>query len=422
MQEKFIIKGKQKLDGTLSVSGTKNEALKVIPACLLTQEKCVAKNIPDIVDVRAMLDILKDIGADVKKIEDHHFEITCGKSITNKLPEAKVAAQRASIMLVGPLLARFGEVSFPHPGGCVIGKRPIDLFLEFYKQMGVSIAVHDSHYQMSVDKLQGIDYIFPRVSVTGTESLILAGCLAEGETIIRNAAMEPEIEALAEILNDAGAKIIGAGTPTISIKGVAKLNGFNAVMLPDRIECGTFAIMGVATNSHLKIENCRPDHLGILWSHLEKMGAKFKLSEDSVEILPTDKPLKAQDIHTHEYPGFVTDLQAPFTVLLTQTTGMSLVHETIYEGRLFYVDALNTMGGKIIMCDPHRVVFDGPMHLYGRKVVSPDIRAGIALVIAAMIAEGDSEISNVHLIDRGYENIEERLKAVGAEIERVSIC
>jgi len=334
----------------------------------------------------------------------------------------KIADQfRASIVLTGPLLARFGKVSFPHPGGCTLGKRPIDLFIEGFKALGASVKKTGPIFTAIAKnkKLIGGKFVFPIISVTGTETLMMAATLAEGKTILKNAACEPEVENLAKFLNSLGAEVSGAGTPTIAIKGVKSLKGGIWDGIPDRIEAGTFIILGVATNSHIKVENCEPNHLDVLLAILQKAGANLEIGKDYVIVKPA-KRLKSVDITTREYPGFATDLQAPFTVLMTQADGISLIHETIYDGRLFYTDVLNQMGADIIMADPHRVIVKGPRLLHGKKIYSPDIRAGIALVIAALLAKGQNTIDNIYQIDRGYDKIDERLRALGADIKRVS--
>jgi len=257
------------------------------------------------------------------------------------------------------------------------------------------------------------------VSVTGTETLMMAAVLAEGKTILKNTACEPEIENLATFLNSIGARISGAGTSTMTIDGVKSLKGGEWAGMPDRIEAGTFIILGVAANSNIKVENCDTSHLDVLLTMLEKAGANLEIGKDYVIVKPSKK-LKSVDITTREYPGFATDLQAPFTVLMTQAEGISLIHETIYNGRLFYTDILNQMGADITMADPHRVIVRGPAPLFGKKIYSPDIRAGMALLIAALIAKGQSTIDNVYQIDRGYYKIDERLKALGADIKRVN--
>lgn len=414
---KFIIEGSAKLAGEIAVKGAKNSALKILPAALLSEEKITIKNLPGIEDVDLAIKLLEVLGAKTKRegdtLEAQIKEVATVElnSLANKL--------RASIVFTGPLLARLGEVSFPHPGGCVIGAgtRPIDLFLEGYQALGAHVKEHNGYYSIKAKKLIGAEYFFTKVSVTGTETLMMAAVLAEGITILKNCACEPEISALADYLNSQGAKISGAGTPTINIRGVKKISAGVFDIIPDRIEAGTLAIMAAAAKSNLTITNCRPEHLEILLNIFNKIGIKFEAGRDFLKIFAPNN-FKAYSIKTHEYPGFPTDLQSPYTVLATQATGASIIHETIYDRRLLYTDMLAQMGADIIMCDPHRVVVNGPTKLYGRKLTSPDLRAGIAMIIAGLIAEGKTEIDNIYQIDRGYENIDGRLKTLGAKIIR----
>ncbi|MDP3964950.1 MAG: UDP-N-acetylglucosamine 1-carboxyvinyltransferase [bacterium] len=415
--ERLVIEGGQPLSGDIAVGGAKNAALKVIASTLLTNQPCRIENVPVIEDVKVLLEILSQMGATVEAVDEHAYTISSAGITDPKLPLDLAKKLRASIVLLGPLLARFGEVEFPHPGGCVIGQRPIDIFLDGFRSLGVEVTETETGYHCKAKKLQGSNFVFPRISVTATETLMMAACLAEGQTVLKFAACEPEVEYLAEYLNQRGAKIKGAGTHTITITGVEEMKGGDTTVIPDRIEVGTFAMLGAATRSTLTIHNCEPDHLAVPWKILHQAGVKFELGSDSVSILPSET-LRAVNLVTHEYPGFVTDLQAPFTVLMTQAEGHSLIHETIYEGRLFYVDKLNKLGANIILCDPHRAVVMGPSKLFGGKIESPDIRAGIAMVIAALVAEGKSQIENVYQIDRGYEAIDARLQALGAKIHR----
>lgn len=423
---KFIITGPNKLSGEIKVSGAKNNALKVIAATVLTDQEVILKNIPDIEDVHVMFEILKDLGGNVEKINDHEYKVQTKEIKKTELNKDLVAKLRASIMFLAPLLTRVSEVKFPFPGGDIIGKRPIDIYLDGLDQFGVEIKYERDYYHLKRkgEKLNATKFVFPIISHTVTESLIMAAVLAEGKTTLINTACEPEITSLAIFLNSLGAKITGAGITEIVIEGVKELSGGEFTAIPDRIETGTFAILGALTGGDLKITNCEPSHLEVFWKVLKHIGVNFEIGKDFVKIYPSRdlnlcQGLKACEVRTHEYPGFATDLQAPATILLTQTRGLSMVHETIYEGRLFYTDSLNKMGANIIMCDPHRIVVQGPTKLYGAKLESPDIRAGIALVIAALVASGKSEIDNIYQIDRGYEKIEERLKALGANIRRI---
>ncbi|RLC39161.1 UDP-N-acetylglucosamine 1-carboxyvinyltransferase, partial [Candidatus Falkowbacteria bacterium] len=306
------------------------------------------------------------------------------------------------------------------PGGCVIGAggRPIDLFLEGFKALGAEINEDNNYYHIKANKLKGCEYFFTLISVTATESMMMAAVFASGATTLKNCAMEPEIKALADYLNSQGAKIKGAGTPTILINGVNKINAGSYRVIPDRIETGSFAIMAAATKSEFLINKCHPEHIRILLKIFNKIGIPFKEGKDYLKIIPAKK-IKPYSIKTHEYPGFPTDLQSPYTVLMTQAEGSSIIHETIYDRRLLFVDLLSQMGADIIMCDPHRVVVNGPSKLYSRKLTSPDLRAGIAMIIAALAARGQTEIDNIYQIDRGYEDIDGRLRLLGADIKRI---
>ena len=413
MADQFLINGGKKLSGEITIGNAKNAALKILAASLLTPEPVKIANLPDIEDIGRMKELLADLGVSFSKN-------TLDASRVKKTDlNSKIADRfRASIVLTGPLLARFGKVSFPHPGGCTLGKRPINFFIDGFKALGAGVRKKGSVYTVTAKKLKGGKFVFPNVSVTGTETMIMAAVLAEGKTILKNTACEPEVEELAAFLNSLGAKIKGAGTPLIEIEGVKSLRGGAWKGMPDRIEAGSFIILGAASGGTIKIKNCRPDHLEVLLTLLEKAGANLEIGKDYVIVNPA-KRLSAIDVKTREYPGLATDLQAPLTVLLTQAKGISLVHETIYDGRLFYTDILNQMGADIIMADPHRVIVRGATPLNGKKIHSPDIRAGMALLIAALIAKGQSVMDNVYQIDRGYEKIDERLRALGADIKRI---
>ncbi|MFH1597627.1 MAG: UDP-N-acetylglucosamine 1-carboxyvinyltransferase [Patescibacteria group bacterium] len=415
--EKFIINGQKELDGDIEVAGAKNNALKLLAACLLTAETVELKNVPDIADVKVMIDIMQDLGGVINKEGDNNYTISA-QNVNKTTIERKLASKlRTSIMFVAPLLARFGEAKFPHPGGCVIGQRPIDMFLNGYKAFGATITEDEKYFHIKCQKLKGTKIVFPWISHTVTESMIMTAVLAEGQTVLVNAACEPEVEALIELLNQLGADIKGAGSHTIVINGVKTLGSGTFATIPDRIEAGTFAILGALAAKELNIKNCRPQHLEVLLSFFDRIGISYKRGNDYLKVSKA-KEIKPTQVRTHEYPGFITDLQAPFTVLLTQAKGVSMVHEVIYEGRLFYTDKLIKMGARIIMCDPHRIIVEGPTPLYAAQLESPDIRAGIALIMASLIAEGQSEISNIYQVDRGYQRIAQRLKGIGADITR----
>lgn len=416
---KFIINGQKELSGEIITGGAKNNAQIMLPVSLLSAGTINLHNVPRIDGVEKSLELLAYLGA---KIEDKgdNILINCANISKTELDKKIADKFRTSVMFVGPILARFGSVRFPHPGGCVIGAagRPIDLFLEGFAALGAQVDVKDGFYEITAKKLIGCEFFFTTATVTGTQSLIMTACLAEGKTILKNCAMEPEVQALAEYLNTQGAKISGAGTPTIVIEGVPELSAGDCHIIPDRIEAGSFALMAAATNSEITIKKCQPEHLLSLLTIFDKIGVKYEKGEDWIAMKKSEN-IRAYNLKTHEYPGFSTDLQSPYVVLMTQAHGSSLIQETIYDRRLIWTDMLCQMGGNIIMCDPHRIVVTGPTKLYGKRLISPDIRAGIALVIAALVAEGTTEIDNIYQIDRGYEKLDERLRKLGADIQRI---
>lgn len=416
----FLIKGGRLLEGEIEVRGSKNAALPLLAASLLFDKNPEIKNVPQIEDIFRM----KELVLGVKESEKIDTEIA--KKI------------RASILLVGPTLARFGRAVFPHPGGCVIGARPIDVFLSGWQAMGAEYAYSgktahgtDIHSLKAPNGLSGCDFTFRALSVTGTEGLMMTAVLAKGKTILRNAALEPEVARLAEFLNKNGAKISGAGTTTVIIEGrgveLLRAGGGAFCIPPDRIEAGTLAILGALAAKKLVIRNFPGEELVALLAVLKDVGVEYEITPPNPPVffpsLALERPRswigRAVNIKTKEYPGFPTDLQAPFAVLATQASGASMIHETIFEGRLNYMEDLNKMGARIILCDPHRAIVNGPTVLHARTLESPDIRAGLALIMAALIAEGESQIGNIYQVDRGYEKIDERLRAIGADIKRI---
>lgn len=415
--DKFLINGGKKLKGEIEVKGAKNAALKVFAAAVLTSKTVKIKNVPEVEDIVRISELLKNLGIQVSHPKHGEYHIIASKIKKVPMNQDIASKLRASIVLTASLLARTGQVKFPHPGGCVIGERPIDIFLDGYKALGATINYQNGLYEIRANKLIGTKFVFNTISVTGTESMIIAASLAKEKTILKNCACEPEIESLANFLNSCGARIQGAGTPYIMIEGVDSLRGGEYQTIPDRIEAGTFAILAAATKSNILIKNCEPEHLDSLCTMLRNTGVNLKIGKNSIEVFPSH--LKTVNIKTHEYPGFPTDLQAPFCVLLTQSNGHGLVHETIYEGRLLWTEELKRMGADIHTYDPHRIEIKGPTTLRGREIESPDIRAGMAYLIAALTAKGKSVINNVYQIDRGYEKIEERLRKIGADIKRI---
>lgn len=419
-ESSFFIEGGHTLEGKIRVQGAKNSALKILAATLLYKSPVTIRNLPLVEDIFRMIELLEDLGAKVRWIGERSVEADTSGVRNYKLNPAIAKRFRGSIVLVGPLLARLGKAIFPHPGGCVIGERPIDLFLKGWKSMGARVSKSDSGYNIILKNPLSIDYFFRHVSVTSTETLMLTAAILDGKTVLRNSAMEPEIPHLADFLNKSGAAITGAGTHTIEMTGtrgslLTARKPFN--VLPDRIETANLLVLGALLGKKVVIENCVPLHVRQMTDTLREAGV---LIEEGVNSLVVHKPrtLNSISIRTHEYPGFVTDFQAPFTVLLTQACGESTVFETIFDGRLNYSEDLNRMGAHIIMHNPYRISVSGPSELRGRKIESPDLRAGLAFVIAALVAKGKSVISNIYQIDRGYERIDQRLKVLGAKISR----
>ena len=418
--QKLIIKGKTELSGEINVQGAKNAGLKIIPASILSTETIQISNLPNIEDIDKSIEIISELGANVKK-NKNTLEIDTKNINKSKLNFNLANKFRASIMFVAPLLARTGEAIFPAPGGCNLAmgsKRPINLFLDGFKKFGAEIKEKNGNFHIKAKKLKACNYFFTIMSVTATESMMMTAVLAEGITTLMNCAMEPEIIELANYFNTQGAKIKGAGTPTIIITGVKKIKAGKFTVMPDRIETGSFAIMAAATKSNITIKKCNPKHIQILLNIFNEIGVPYEQGKNYL-IIKKAKKILPFNIKTHEYPGFPTDLQSPYTLLMTQAIGSSLINEVIYDRRLLFVDMLMQMGADIIMCDPHRVVINGPTKLYGKKLTSPDLRAGITLIIAALIANGQTEIDNIYQIDRGYEDVDERLRNLGANIKRI---
>lgn len=426
---KYIIEGGIPLKGKIRAAANKNAVLPAMAATLLTTKECVLENVPKIRDVEVMGDILKSLGAKVKGLGTNKLRI-CTKNAKGTVIDQKFAAKlRASVLLLGPLLAKFGKATLPHPGGDVIGKRSIDTHIGLLKELGAKIEQKDLIYNCSVKKLKGKRIFLDETSVTATENAMMAASLAEGVTVIKNAACEPHIVCLANFLRKMGAEIEGASTSIIKVKGKKSLHGTTHRIRPDHIEAGTWAIAAAATSSEIEIEEVIPNDVDMILMYLSKMGVDFewrnKISqeEDYEKInslfIKKSKIISTNKIDANVWPAFPTDLISPMIVLATQAEGTTLIHDWMYEGRMFFVDKLIKMGADIIISDPHRVVVSGHKKLYGREITSPDIRAGIALVIAALCAEGKSIIHEVELIERGYQEVEQRLQNLGAKIKRV---
>lgn len=416
----FVIRGGKKLAGIVEISGHKNNILPIMAASLLTDETTTIRNAPIINDVAVMANILADLGVRVEGVGSHTLVINPRGIRGYTLKEDLTKKLRASVLLMGPLLSRFKKVVLKHPGGCVIGKRALDTHFVALEQLGAKISVRDEVYEATLSKARCCEIFLDEASVTATENIMMAACLASGLTTIEDAACEPSIIDLAQFLNAMGAHIVGAGTNRITIEGVDKLSGCDFSISPDYIDAATFAIAAAVTKSQIKILGVKPDHLKMILIYLERMGLKYSLNGDLWQISPSDLKAPRGKIQTRPWPGFPTDLMSPLIVLATQADGLTLCHDWMYETRMFFVDKLVGMGANITLCDPHRVMVSGPTRLKGKKLESPDIRAGMALLVAAICAQGVSEIANVEIIERGYEAIESRLKKLGADITRTN--
>jgi UDP-N-acetylglucosamine 1-carboxyvinyltransferase len=419
--DKFVIRGGNPLLGTVRVSGAKNAALPAMAAAILTDEPVILENIPDVRDIQTERKLLESMGAEVELgygRAHHRTSINCKNLSSN--PEAAydvVKTMRASTLVLGPLVARMGVARVSLPGGCAIGARPIDLHIKGLERMGATITQEHGYIEARTDRLKGALINFEKITVTGTEDLMMAATLADGETVFENAAREPEVVDLANLLNRMGAKIEGAGTSTIKVKGVSKLRGAKHKIIPDRIEAGTFIIAAALTGGDMMISGCDPSHLTALLQKLEECGVKLRITADTVRVIG-DSPLKAADINTEEHPGFPTDMQAQYMALATQADGVTVVTENIFENRFMHVGELVRMGANIKI-DGRRAIIRGATALSSAAVLASDLRASASLVLAALVADGETIIDRVYHIDRGYERIEEKLRGVGAQMKRI---
>lgn len=408
------IEGNKPLTGTIHISGAKNSAVALIPASLLSDDVVTIDNIPHISDIEALNEILNYLGANVS-MEENCIKIDSSTIINKEIPESISKKLRASYYFMSALLGKYHKVQMYFPGGCSIGSRPIDQTLKGYRALGATVLEEGNKYTITADKLVGGHVYLDMPSVGATINTILVAVKAEGETIIENAAKEPEIVNVVTFLNNMGAKITGAGTSEIRIKGVKRLGkGFTEV-IPDRIEAGTYIIAGALLGNNLKIENIIPDHVEALLLKLKEMGVPMEIGDDYLYVSSSEK-LKSVSLQTLGYPGFPTDLQQPLTALLTQCKGKSKLKETIYENRFKNVSYLNQMGASIALVDAHNIVVNGPTPLVGKTVVATDLRAGACLILAALKADGETVIQEVEHVLRGYENIVEKLSSVGAKI------
>lgn len=438
--EKFVITGEKVLKGTVQVSGAKNAALKTLVAACLTEEEVILHNVPLIADVFVMVDIMKDLGAHVT-LHDHTVTVSMKQFKSSSIPLEKAALARTSSMFIAPLLARTGEAVIPNPGGCRLGARPIDRTVEGIGNMNVDITYHseDGYFHAQTKELQATKYHFHKNTHTGTETMILAAVLAKGTTVLTNAAEEPEIDDVIGLLNKMGANVKRTGHREITIVGVDTLHGAEWTISPDRIEVATFAIAAIVTGGDIFVKDAQKAAIDPFIEKYLKTGAGYEVKEDGIRFFATEN-LRAVDITTGIHPGFLTDWQAPWAVMMTQAEGESIVHETVFENKLGYVHDLKRMGAKMTLFNPevkdknsvynfnlddddpdyfHAVKISGPKKLHDAVMTTLDIRAGAAVVLAALAARGTSTIYGVEKLDRGYEKFEERLTKLGADIKRV---
>ncbi len=432
----FKIKGGQRLKGEITPQGAKNEALQVICAPLLTSEPVTIHNIPDIIDVNKLIDLVSELGCKVEKLKKGSYRFTASNIniayLKSEEYRKKASSLRGSVMLLGPILARFGEADLPKPGGDKIGRRRLDTHFIGFQNLGAKFNFdgNENLFHIDASELKGSYMLLDEASVTGTANIVMAAVLAKGTTTLYNAACEPYLQQLCAMLNRMGAKISGIGSNLLTIEGVVKLNGTEHTLLPDMIEIGSFIGLAAMTQSEITIKDCRVDMLGIIPEIFRRLGIKMEFRGDDIHI-PAQEHYQIETfidgsimtVADAPWPGFTPDLLSIILVIATQAKGTVLVHQKMFESRLFFVDKLIDMGAQIILCDPHRATvigLDRKQLLRGVKMASPDIRAGVALLIAALSAQGESEISNIDQIDRGYENIEGRLKKLGAVIERVA--
>ncbi len=423
--DRYIIEGSAKLSGTVTPQGNKNEALPALAACLLTDEPVIVRNVPRIGDVLTMLEILRSLGAEVNELSHSDFEIRCANIRDANIDAEQARSLRAAILLAGPLITRFNTVLLPPPGGDVIGRRRLDDHFMALHSLGAEVQVNKT-YSFKTKQLRGADIFLEEQSVTATENALMAAVLAKGTTTLRNAACEPHVSGLARMLNSMGAKISGIGTNILVIEGVDRLHGTEHTIGPDLLEIGGYIVLASITNSEITINNVNSDELRVIRSTYRKLGIDFSVNGNQA-VVPAEQQLVIQPdfagdipkIDDGTWPAFPTDLMSILIVGATQATGTVLFFEKMYDGRMFFVDHLIGMGARIVLCDPHRVVVVGPSQLYGNQVTSPDIRAGMALVIAALCAKGTSTLFNIRQIDRGYEHLETKLQQLGADIQRI---
>ena len=425
--EKFVIDGGTPLSGEIVAAGNKNAALPVLAACLLTEDEVVLRNIPRIRDVEAMLQLLTGLGVRVEWREDNVVSLTAADVDPGAVDREVSERIRASFLLAGPLLARFGHADMPPPGGDVIGRRRLDPHLDAFRALGATVELNGTYRIEAPNGLRACDFFMDEPSVMGTENALMAAALTPGSSVIHNAASEPHVQDLSRLLLAMGARIEGIGSNVLIVHGQDRLEGAEYAIGPDYIEIGSFVALAAVTGGELRIRDTVPDDLRMTKLAFERLGCRMEFDGADV-VVPPDQQLRIRDdegdaiskIEDGPWPAFPADLTSIALALATQAEGMVLIFEKMFENRLFFVDKLVSMGARVLLCDPHRAVVSGPSRLHGERMESPDIRAGMAMLIAALCAEGRSEIGNIRQIDRGYERIDERLRQLGARIERVN--
>lgn len=418
--DKLLVRGGGPLKGEVRVSGAKNACLPILAATLLAEKPVTVTNVPDLVDVKTTMQLLMHLGASVTINDGVAIEVDASTTNCLDAPYDLVKTMRASILVLGPLLARFGEANVSLPGGCAIGARPVDLHIAGMRKMGADIVVEDGYIHAKCSRLKGAHLSMEKVTVTGTENLMMAAALAEGTTVIENAAREPEIVDLADFMNAMGAQVSGAGTSVITIEGVEKITGdCNWSVVPDRIETGTYLVAGAITGGHVTVRGTAPQHMGVVLDKLRETGAVIDVGDDWIELDMQGQRPKPVNIKTAPHPGFPTDMQAQFVAMNTVATGMSRVTETIFENRFMHAQEMNRMGAKIEV-DGNTAIITGVPRLKAAPVMATDLRASASIVLAGLVADGDTLIDRVYHIDRGYERVEEKLGQLGARIRRVA--
>ena len=425
LAEAFLIEGGRRLEGRVRAAGNKNAALPLLAACVLAQEEVRLENVPRIRDVETMMALLDDIGGEAEWTGPNEVRVNTTAANRHELSEALCSRMRASILLAGPLLARFGSAVVPAPGGDPIGRRRLDVHMHALAELGADVR-YAQPFEFRAERLTGKRIYLDEPSVTGTENAIMASVTADGETVLVNAASEPHVQDLCHFLVSLGARIEGIGSNTLRIKGVRELGGGTWRICPDHVEVGSFIGCAAVTGGDVTIDECRPDDLVSILPAFERLGITVEVGETSISVPPGQELVVRKDlgsmipkIEDGPWPAFPADLTSIALIVATQAKGEILIFEKMFESRLFFVDKLSNMGARVILCDPHRAVVVGPSHLYGQRMDSPDVRAGWAMLIAALCAEGQSRIGNIRWIDRGYERVDERLRSLGAQIERV---